>query len=154
MSEERKILEMLSSGQINVDEAEGLLEALRDSRPLLETVFDSRGEVDDGKVIRTVDIFEDILKDDQPKSIEKLLRIKVVYRGDKPTFLNFDVPIKAASTAETVLPAKVKDVIGNRGIKLNELLGSLNETSPVGEVLKFQARDKNEQAFVLFEVTS
>jgi hypothetical protein len=30
MSEERKILELLSSGQITVDEAEKLLQALRD----------------------------------------------------------------------------------------------------------------------------
>jgi hypothetical protein len=71
MTEERKILEMLQAGQINLDEALGLLEALRDSRdeavPPIEMYLSSEAiqkRIKERESARDEEAFSKELKDD------------------------------------------------------------------------------------------
>jgi dephospho-CoA kinase len=133
MSETRKILEMLSSGQINVEEAEGLLEALRDTDS-----FDKRVAVRTPKATST----------------GRLLKIDIHQSGEEDMNLNFQVPIESALVMENLIPNNIKKIIAARGFELDGLLVSLNPDFPKGKILDMHVSDDEYDTNILLEVTS
>ncbi len=123
MSEERrKILDMLSSGKINVEQAEKLLnavgEAESDSHRVKKVIFAKSKDDDD-----------DSCDDSENTGAPKCLRILVNSPGKDgrpPEQVNIRIPlgiIKAGMKLGSVIPASAKDKIsqklGEKGIDLD-----------------------------------
>jgi hypothetical protein len=133
MTEERKILEMLQAGQINIDEALGLLEALRDS-----------------------DSFDNKVNARAPRanSTGRLLKIDIHQSGDEDTNLNFQVPVESALVMENLIPTNIKKIIASQGFELGGLLVSLNQDYPKGRILDMHVSDDDYDTNIVLEVTS
>ncbi len=136
MSEERKILEMLSAGQINVDEAAGLLEALHDS-----------DNVDNKNKAPSLDA-----RAITPSG--KLLKIDVHQSGEEEVSLNFKVPVETAAMMESFIPKDIKNVIASQGFDLSALLVSMNQNFPKGKIIDLNVSHDSEDTYVLIEVIS
>lgn len=132
MTEERKILEMLQAGQINIDEALGLLEALRDSDNL------------DSKVARAP----------RANATGRLLKIDIHQSGEEDTNLNFQIPVESALMMENLIPTNIKKIIASQGFELDGLLVSLNQDFPKGRVLDMHVTDDDYDTNIVLEVTS
>jgi hypothetical protein len=133
MSEERKILEMLKAGQITVDEAEGLLEALRDT-----------DNVDTRVTARAP----------RASSTGRLLKIDIHQSGEEDTNLNFQVPVESALVMENLIPSNIKKIISSQGFELGGLLVSLNQDFPKGRILDMHVSDDDYDTNIVLEVTS
>ncbi len=90
---------MLAAGQISVDEADGLLSALR---------AETRAEA-------------------KPKGIAKSLHIAVDADGEPKVRVN--VPLGLAKFAARFIPKEGQMTLQGQGVDLNELLASLNGSS-------------------------
>ena len=142
MTEERKTLEMLQAGQITIDEALGLLEALRDAPTQDEEGFsrDLRREVGSSKV--------------QPEPSVKLFKVDIDQSGEEDKNLNFQVPVESAVMMESFIPSGIKKIIASQGFELGALLVSLNKNFPDGRILDMHVSDDDCDTNIVLEVTS
>lgn len=151
MSEERKILELLSSGQITVDEAEGLLEALRElpdsTGTAHETYLYSKAMQDRKKVPVALSLA-------QAQQSSKLFKIDIHRSGEEDKNLNFQVPVESALMMESFIPKDIKEIIAAQGFELGALLVSLNPNFPSGKILDMHVSDDEYDTNILLEVTS
>ena len=99
VNEQRRILEMLAAEQVNVDEADALLSALR-----AETYGGAK-----------------------PKGTAKSLHIAVDADGEPKVRVN--VPLGLAKFAARFVPKEGQMTLQGQGVDLNELLASLNSSS-------------------------
>jgi hypothetical protein len=133
MTEERKILEMLTAGQITIDQALGLLEALRDSDNF-ESKVTARAP--------------------RPNGTGKLLKIDIHQSGEEDTNLNFQIPVESALVMENLIPNNIKKIITSQGFELGGLLVSLNPDFPKGRILDMHVSDDDYDTNIVLEVTS
>jgi hypothetical protein len=133
MTEKRKILEMLQAGQINIDEALGLLEALRDSNDF-ESKVTARAP--------------------RASGTGKLLKIDIHQSGEEDTNLNFQIPVESALVMENLIPNNIKKIITSQGFELGGLLVSLNPDFPKGRILDMHVSDDDYDTNIVLEVTS
>jgi hypothetical protein len=152
MTEERKILEMLQAGQINIDEAVGLLEALRDSRdeavPSIEMYLSSEA------IQKRIKEREAARAKLQNQPSNKLLKIDIHQSGEEDTNLNFQVPVESALVMENLIPTNIKKIIASQGFELGGLLISLNQDFPKGRILDMHVSDDDYDTNIVLEVTS
>lgn len=133
MTDERKILEMLSSGQLTVDEATKLLEALKESKPAAPPPPPPP---------------------QTPRGIAKNIRVRVKNEsndGKKDADVDVVIPIGLAKFASKFIPAPAKILIEKQGIDVNELLRNINQVSPETQVIRLN-EDDPKQATIIIEV--
>jgi hypothetical protein len=152
MTEERKILELLQAGQINIDEALGLLEALREA--------ESEG-VSNKDIYLYSKAMQERLKAGQAappaheqKQSNKLLKIDIHQSGEEDTNLNFQIPVESALVMENLIPSNIKKIITEQGFELGGLLVSLNPDFPKGRILDMHVSDDDYDTNIVLEVTS
>jgi hypothetical protein len=152
MSEERKILELLSSGQITVDEAEGLLEALRDS-------LDDADEAEFSKELRRELGVHDAMArgSRRPRGVGmhmlsgRLLKFNLHRGGNNEKKLDLQVPVEYARRLDGMIPKDVQEIIAAQGITLQNVLAATYASE--GKVLDLHVGGENETTITL-EVTS
>ena len=153
MTEQRKILEMLQAGQITIDEAVGLLEALREvgDEPVSnkEVYLYSKAMQERMKAHRAAVV---ALKQNQ--SSNKLLKIDIHQSGEEDTNLNFQVPVESALVMENLIPTNIKKIIASQGFELGGLLVSLNQDYPKGRILDMHVSEDDYDTNIVLEVTS
>jgi hypothetical protein len=117
--ERRRILDMLAAGSISVDDAANLLKALtggRTERAALPT---------------------------SPKRGARLLRISIDAPDEsgqgETTKVRVNVPIALARFATRLLPQEASSELKEQGIDLNEILSSLDEDLPDGNLIDIDA---------------
>jgi hypothetical protein len=133
MTEERKILEMLQAGQITIDQALGLLEALRDSESIDSSVA---------------------ARAPRANATGRLLKIDIHQSGEEDTNLNFQIPVESALVMENLIPTNIKKIITEQGFELGGLLVSLNPDFPKGRILDMHVSDDDYDTNIVLEVTS
>jgi hypothetical protein len=154
MSEERKILELLSSGQINVDEAEGLLEALRD-------LPNDKDEAEFSKELRReLGVHDSVLKAGEPRRPRgfgmhtlsgRLLKFNLYRGGHNQKKLDLQVPVEYARRLDGMIPKDVQEVIASQGVTLQNVLAAAHASE--GRILDLHVGGDNETTITL-EVTS
>lgn len=122
MTEQRKILEMLASGQLKPDEAENLLDALGS---------------DDARSAR-------------PKGATKLLHISIDAEDEAKIRVN--VPLSLAKFATQFIPKDARNELDRQGINLSELLSALGDDLPEGRLVDVVANDEDEQVKIVVEI--
>jgi hypothetical protein len=151
MTEERKILEMLTAGQITIDQALGLLEALRDNRgesvPPIEMYLS-------GEAIQQRLKAREARAKLQNQPSNKLLKIDIHQSGEEDTNLNFQVPVESALVMENLIPSNIRKIIASQGFELGGLLVSLNQDFPTGKILDMHVSDDDYDTNIVLEVTS
>lgn len=129
MSEERQILDMLASGQITVDEATKLLDALK-SRPVPSAPPPPQA----------------------PRGIAKNIRIRVNNKSSdasKKADVDVNVPIGLAKFASKFIPGEAKRLIEKQGINVNELLNNINQLSPENQVIRLNEEDPSKPTIII-----
>ena len=136
MSEQRRILDMLTEGQITADQATELLEALKasDAPPPPKAP-----------------------KAPQPKGIARVLRISIdAHEGDGKgkAKVNVNVPLGLAKFASKFLPQQAREQLDLQGIDISNLLESLGSDVPEGKIVDIDAHDGdgNSKANIVIEV--
>lgn len=125
MDDRQRILELLASGQITVEQATELLNAL---------------EVPTSPTPPA-----------KPKSTAKMLRILVDKEGEAKVQVN--VPAGLARFAMQFVPKETRKELQAQGINLDELLGVLRKNEfPEGRLVDVEAGEKGESARVIIEV--
>ncbi len=126
MTEDRRILEMLSSGQITVDEATELLDAVKQSAPL------PLNPPSPPKV----------------KGIAKMIRVQVDAQeddGSQRAKVDVNIPLGLARFIAKFLPRDVKDSIEKQGIDLTQLFEGVNGGDfPEGEIINIDSSEDND----------
>jgi hypothetical protein len=152
MTEERKILEMLQAGQINIDEALGLLEALREL---------GDQHVSNKDIYLYSKAIQERLKAHgakapayEQKQSNKVLKIDIHQSGEEDTNLNFQIPVESVLVMENLIPNNIKKIITSQGFELGGLLVSLNQDFPKGKILDMHVSDDENDTNILLEVTS
>ncbi len=124
MDDRQRILEMLASGQITVEQATELLNALEaPARPDAPA---------------------------SPKSAAKMLRILVDKEDEAKVRVN--VPAPLARFAMQFVPKETRRELEAQGINLNELLGVLKNEFPEGRLVDVEADEDGESVRVIIEV--
>lgn len=134
MSEQRRILDMLTEGQITADQATELLEALKAS-----------------------DAPPPPPKPPKPKGIAKVLRISIDAQegdGSSKAKVNVNVPLGLAKFASKFLPQQAKEQLDLQGIDISNLLESLGSDVPEGRIVDIDAQDGDgsSKANIIIEV--
>lgn len=124
MSEKTKILEMLSNGQITVEEASELLSAVSTSDSTTTTA--------------------------PRKQKAKMVCINVFKEGSADVRVN--VPIPLAKFAMRFVPDEAKIELNNQDIDITELLELMKQDLPEGKLLEVEAMDEGKPVKVLIEV--
>jgi hypothetical protein len=126
MTEDRRILEMLSSGQINVDEATELLDAVKQTAPLPPSPPLAP----------------------KAKGIAKMIRVQVDAQEDDGSHrakVDVNIPLGLARFISKFLPRDVKDSIERQGIDLTELFeGVDSEHFPEGQIINIDNSEDND----------
>ena len=132
-SEQRRILDLLAAGQVSVDEAAELLEALKASGPPTPPGAPPPPAA--------------------PRGIARVLRISI-YSADSSdeSTLNLNVPLGLAKFAERFIPKEARAHLVNQGINLDELLGSLDGDFPSGPLVNIEASDSTDEVTITIEV--
>lgn len=135
MNDERRILDMLASGQINVDEATELLDAVKRSKPP-----------------------EPPTAPKPPKGVARMLRIRVDAEEDDGTHkakVDVNVPLGLAKFATKFLPDNAREHLENRGMNLAELFESIDGDFPEGNIINIDTSedDDSHKAKITVEVT-
>ena len=123
MSEQRRILDMLTEGQITADQATELLEALKAS--------DAPPPPSPPKAPK-------------PKGIAKVLRISIdAHEGDgsSKAKVNVNVPLGLAKFASKFLPQQAREQLDLQGIDISNILESLGSDVPEGRIVDIDAQD-------------
>ena len=131
MSEKTKILEMLANGQITVEEANDLLNAISTESTKLVTTTSSH----------------------QIKKKARMLHISIYKEGSAD--VNIRVPLALAKFAMRFIPAEAKAnlEINNQNIDLKEMLELLKQDGiPEGKLLEADSVEDGKQVRVLIEV--
>lgn len=124
MPEERKILEMLASGLISIDEASELLDAIRQNPPLPPAP----------PVAPKV------------RAIAKMLRIQVDAAeedGSNRAKIDLNLPLGLAKFVTKFLPRDVKGRIEDQGINLSELFADVDGNFPEGQLINIDSSEEN-----------
>jgi hypothetical protein len=128
MGEERKVLEMLASGQISVEEAGQLLDALRVPQPPRSP------------------------EPPKPKKTARLLRIKVK-TADERVDVEVTIPLGLAKFVSKFIPESARAELAAQGINLAELVGGLGSDAPEGRLVNLEvASERGEQVMIVVEV--
>lgn len=122
MEEKRRILEMLRAGEIGVEEALALLEAVEGPRPPARTA---------AKLLR--------------------VRVEA-QEGGRPVRVNVNLPLALAEFLEKFLPEEAKLALAGQGVNLKDLLRLLREGVPEGKLVEIQAEEEGQPVQVLVEV--
>ncbi|WP_105316983.1 SHOCT-like domain-containing protein [Thermus tenuipuniceus] len=122
MEEKRRILEMLKAGEIGVEEALALLEAVEGPKPLAKA---------SAKLLR--------------------VRIHAQDK-DKPVRVNVNLPLALAELLEKFLPEEAKLTLQGRGVNLKDLLRLVREGVPEGKLVEIEAKEEGHPVQVLVEV--
>ncbi len=123
MEEKRRVLEMLKLGEIGVEEALSLLEALEGRREA-----------------------------PRPPARLLKVRVEAVEEG-RPVRVHANLPLALASLMESFLPEEAKLALGRQGVNLKDLLAALREGVPEGKLLEVEAEEEDGPVKVLVEVT-
>lgn len=122
MEEKRRILEMVRSGEIGVEEALALLQALEEPRAKA------------------------------PASARLLrVRINAQDKG-KPVRVQVNLPLALAELLEKFLPEEAKLTLEERGVNLKDLLRLVREGVPEGKLVEIEAEEEGHPVQVLVEV--
>ncbi len=122
MEDKRKILEMVRAGELGVEEALTLLEALEGHRPSAKPL---------AQLLR--------------------VRVEAHDQG-KPVRVNVNLPLALAELLEKFLPEEAKLALGQRGVNLKDLLALVREGVPEGKLLEVEAEEEGGPVHVLVEV--
>ncbi|MFD3004289.1 DUF2089 domain-containing protein [Thermus tengchongensis] len=122
MQEKRRVLEMLRAGEIGVEEALALLEAVEGPKPLTKPA---------AKLLR--------------------VRIHAQDKG-KPVRVNVNLPLALAELLEKFLPEEAKLALAGRGVNLKDLLALVREGVPEGKLVEIEAEEEGHPVQVLVEV--
>ncbi|MCA9839829.1 MAG: hypothetical protein KC422_23170 [Trueperaceae bacterium] len=123
MTEERKILELLSSGQISVDEATELLDAVKQSPPSPPPPPKARG------IAKMIRVQVDATEDD----------------GSQRAKVDVNIPLSLAKFISKFLPREVKDSIEDQGIDLSDLFEGIDsENLPEGQLINIDNSEDND----------
>ncbi|TFU17216.1 SHOCT-like domain-containing protein [Thermus tengchongensis] len=122
MQEKRRVLEMLRAGEIGVEEALALLEAVEGPKPLTKPA---------AKLLR--------------------VRIHAQDKG-KPVRVNVNLPLALAELLEMFLPEEAKLALAGRGVNLKDLLALVREGVPEGKLVEIEAEEEGHPVQVLVEV--
>ncbi|WP_038041355.1 MULTISPECIES: SHOCT-like domain-containing protein [Thermus] len=122
MEEKRRILEMVKAGEIGVEEALALLEAVEGPKPLTKPA---------AKLLR--------------------VRIHAQDKG-KPVRVNVNLPLALAELLEMFLPEEAKLALAGRGVNLKDLLALVREGVPEGKLVEIEAEEEGHPVQVLVEV--
>ncbi|WP_243027476.1 SHOCT-like domain-containing protein [Thermus albus] len=122
MEEKRRILEMVRSGEIGVEEALALLEALEEPRAKAQVA---------AKLLR--------------------VRIQAEDKG-KPVRVHVNLPLALAELLEKFLPEEAKLTLEGRGVNLKDLLALVREGVPEGKLVEIEAEEEGKPVQVLVEV--
>ncbi len=115
--EKKKILKMLDEGKVTVEEAEGLLDKLGESRGGEETGV---GPVEKSRKARA-------------------LRIVVIEDGEEE--VNISIPLKLVKMFETLLPSKAKEKLDEKGVNLDVVLDAIEEETVDGKLVDIHDED-------------
>ena len=136
MSEKTKILEMLANGQITVEEASDLLNAISS---------DSTGSTGSSKLVTTASSSQQI------KKKARMIRINVF--KENSVDVNVNVPIALAKFATRFIPDEAKIELNNQDIDLKEMLELLKQDDLAeGKLLEVDTIDDGLKVRVLIEV--
>lgn len=122
MQEKRRVLEMLRAGEIGVEEALALLEAVKGPKPLTKPA---------ARLLR--------------------VRIHAQDKG-KPVRVNVNLPLALAELLEKFLPEEAKLALAGRGVNLKDLLALVREGVPEGKLVEIEAEEEGHPVQVLVEV--
>lgn len=122
MQEKRRVLEMLRAGEIGVEEALALLEAVEGPKPLTKPA---------ARLLR--------------------VRIHAQDKG-KPVRVNVNLPLALAELLEKFLPEEAKLALAGRGVNLKDLLALVREGVPEGKLVEIEAEEEGHPVQVLVEV--
>lgn len=122
MEEKRRILEMVRSGEIGVEEALALLQAVEEPRPKAQV---------SARLLR--------------------VRINAQDKG-KPVRVQVNLPLALAELLEKFLPEEAKLTLEDRGVNLKDLLALVREGVPEGKLVEIEAEEEGHPVQVLVEV--
>ncbi|TFU26918.1 MULTISPECIES: SHOCT-like domain-containing protein [Thermus] len=122
MQEKRRVLEMLRAGEIGVEEALALLEAVEGPKSLTKPA---------AKLLR--------------------VRIHAQDKG-KPVRVNVNLPLALVELLEKFLPEEAKLALAGRGVNLKDLLALVREGVPEGKLVEIEAEEEGHPVQVLVEV--
>lgn len=122
MEEKRRILEMVRSGEIGVEEALALLQAVEEPRPKAQA---------SARLLR--------------------VRIQAHDKG-KPVRIHVNLPLALAELLERFLPEEAKLTLEARGVNLRDLLALVREGVPEGKLVEIEAEEEGKPVQVLVEV--
>ena len=122
MEEKRRILEIVRSGEIGVEEALALLQAVEEPRP--------RAQIP-ARLLR--------------------VRIQAHDKG-KPVRVHVNLPLALAELLEKFLPEEAKLTLEDRGVHLKDLLRLVREGVPEGKLVEIEAEEEGNPVQVLVEV--
>lgn len=128
MSEERKILDMLAAGQISVEEASQLLDAMRAPSPPRPP------------------------EPPKPKKTAKLLRIMITM-DDERSNVRVNIPLGLVRFASKFIPEEAKVQLAAQGIDLTELIEALDGDIEEGRLVDIETMsDEDEETRIIIEV--
>jgi hypothetical protein len=128
MSEERKILDMLAAGQISVEEASQLLDAMRAPSPPRPP------------------------EPPKPKKTAKLLRIMIAM-NDERSNVRVNIPLGLVRFASKFIPEEAKVQLAAQGIDLTELIEALDGDIEEGRLVDIESlSDEDEETRIIIEV--
>lgn len=118
MDERRKVLALLAAGQIDVDQATELLEALDAPTPTPPP---------------------------RPKGVARLLRIAIDTEEEngRTDSVNLNLPLALAGFAKRFVPEEARERLKAQGVDLLELLASLDDDIPEGELVNIDVEEAN-----------
>ncbi|TBH17639.1 SHOCT-like domain-containing protein [Thermus thermamylovorans] len=122
MEEKRRVLEMLKAGEIGVEEALALLEAMAGPKP----------------------------KAPGPARLLRV-RVEAE-EGGKPVRVQVNLPLALAELLEGFLPEEAKLALGRRGVNLKDLLALVKEGVPEGKLVEVAAEEEDGPVHILVEV--
>lgn len=122
MEEKRRILEMVRSGEIGVEEALALLQALEEPRAQAQA---------SARLLR--------------------VRINAQDKG-KPVRVQVNLPLALAELLEKFLPEEAKLTLEDQGVHLKDLLRLVREGVPEGKLVEIEAEEEGHPVQVLVEV--
>jgi len=137
VSDERRILDMLAAGQITVDEATELLDALKRDEPTPPKA-PKHSKASKG-IARTIRIRVDAQEED----------------GSRKAKVDVNVPLGLAKFASKFLPDDAKVHLEKRGVNLKELFEAVDGDFPEGQVIHIDGSQdgSNHNSKITIEVT-
>ena len=155
-SEQRRILDLLASGQLTVDEAAELLEALKGAASPFEPPAPPgpprpRGLVVNGDGASARQVLS------RSRGLARMLSIRIETDSDdggEQSKISVNVPLGLAKFAGKLLPADAKSHLERQGVDLQELLEALDGDVSEGRLIDIEAKqdDGGYKAKIVIEV--